>query len=365
MKGLTAITDPVYTKPEYETAFARFFKRFIRDERDLPFMKLTLQITFTLIPLALLVYLLPVGGVAWWAAVVAFQFLNNVTFKGPFGLMLHCTSHRAFFKKEYDFMNHYLPWVIAPLFGHSPETYYAHHIGMHHAENNLEDDESSTMPYRRDSLRGFLHYFGVFLFSGIYHLANYFLRKKRKRLFYRSVRGEVLFIVFCALMCIVNWQATLVVFIIPFVLFRLVAMVGNWAQHAFIDPQDPGNDYKNSITCINTKYNHKCWNDGYHISHHEKQAMHWTEHPVYFRQTLDKYIQHNAIVFDGIHFLHVFAYLMRKRYDLLAKHFVNIGERFDSDEEVIVFLKSRIEKIPFPSLVPAQHAEAKTAEQRV
>ncbi|MCD6063622.1 MAG: fatty acid desaturase [Flavipsychrobacter sp.] len=356
MKGLTAITDPVYVQPAHETAFARFFKRYIRDERDLPFAKLTLQITFTLIPLAILCYVLPVGGVMWWLAVIAYQFLNNVTFKGPFGLMLHCTSHRALFKKEYEFMNNYLPWVIAPLFGHSPETYYAHHIGMHHAENNLEDDESSTMPYRRDSFRGFLHYFGVFLFSGIYHLANYFLRKKRKRLFYRSVRGELVFIAFCVLMSFINWQATLVVFIIPFVLFRLVAMIGNWAQHAFIDPLDPGNDYKNSVTCINTKYNHKCWNDGYHISHHEKQSMHWTEHPVYFQKTLDKYIENNAIVFDGIHFLHIFAYLMRKRYDLLARHFVNLGDRFASDEEVMEFLRSRTSKIPFASVIKPEFA---------
>lgn len=221
---------------------------------------------------------------------------------------------------------------------------------MHHAENNMEDDESSTMPYQRDSLRSFAHYFITFLFMGMYHLCTYFFKKKRKNLLYRSVRGEIVFILFCVAMCFVNWPATLVVFIIPFFLFRLVAMIGNWAQHAFIDPTDPGNHYKNSITCINTKYNHQCWNDGYHISHHIKQTMHWTEHPIFFRNTIDEYIKNNAIVFDGIHFLHVYAWLMRKRYDLLAKHFVNIGDRFRSDEEVIAFLKKRTKKIEMSSI---------------
>lgn len=350
MKQLNSITDPVYTRPERVGAFDKFLLRFIRDERDLPFAHLTLQITFTLIPLAIALYLVPAGGWVWWLLALAYFYLNNITFKGPFGLMLHCTSHRKFFKKEYEFMNNYLPWVVAPFFGHSPETYYTHHIGMHHAENNLEDDESSTMPYQRDSFKGFMHYFGTFLFMGIYHLCAYFVRKKRKRLFYRSARGEIVFILFCVGMCFVNWMATLWVFIIPFFLFRLVAMVGNWAQHAFISAEDPGNDYKNSITCINTKYNHKCWNDGYHISHHEKMAMHWTEHPTYFQATLDKYIANRAIVFDGIHFLHVFAWLMRKRYDLLAKHFVNIGNVYSSDEEVIAFLKSRTQRIAFESV---------------
>lgn len=348
MKSLGTITDPVFVKPSGYGRLDRFYLRFIRDERDLPFVRLTVRITLTMLPLAVILYLPFVKGWWWALAAIAYQYLNNFTYKGPFGLMLHCTSHRKLFRKEYDWLNHYLPWVIAPFFGHSPETYYTHHIGMHHAENNLEDDESSTMPYNRDSLRGFGHYFGKFLFTGIYHLAAYFFRKKRKRLLYRSVRGEMLFILFCTALCFVNWPATLVVFIIPFFLYRLIAMMGNWAQHAFIDAADPGNDYKNSITCINTKYNLKCWNDGYHISHHEKQAMHWTEHPVYFQKTLDKYVRNEAIVFDGIHFLHVFIWLMRKRYDLLAKNYVNIGNRFENDDQVIAFLKSRTRKIVRP-----------------
>jgi hypothetical protein len=75
--------------------------------------------------------------------------------------------------------------------------------------------------------------------------------------------------------------------------------------------------------------------------------MHWTEHPVYFQKTLNKYVTNKAIVFDGIHFLHVFIWLMRKRYDLLAKNYVTLDDRYHSDEEVVSFLKSRTEKIPF------------------
>jgi fatty acid desaturase len=125
-------------------------------------------------------------------------------------------------------------------------------------------------------------------------------------------------------------------------------MLGNWAQHAFVDYDQPDNLYTSSITCINTKYNHKCWNDGYHISHHLKPAMHWTEHPISFQKNIDEYVRHDAIVFDGIHFLHVFAYLMRGRYDLLARHFVNLGDRYASDEEVIGLLRSRTRRIPRP-----------------
>ena len=177
--------------------------------------------------------------------------------------------------------------------------------------------------------------------------------KKRKRLMYRAVRGELLFIAFCTALCFVNWPATVVVFIIPFVLFRMVAMMGNWAQHAFLRAEDPANSYWNSITCINTKYNHKCWNDGYHISHHIKPSMHWTEHPTYCQKTLAQYAERDAIVFDGIHFLHVFFWLMAKRYDLLAKHYVDLHGRYRTDAEVAEMLRGRTRPIPFASQLVA------------
>jgi fatty acid desaturase len=347
MNHLTVITDPVFIKAKEYSLYDRFFLKWIRDERDLPFIYLTLKISLTLIPLGIMLYMPFIHGWVWWVIAIAYAYLNNFMFKGPFGLMLHCTCHRAFFKKKYQFMNYYLPWVIAPFFGHSPETYFTHHIGMHHVENNLEGDESSTMPFQRDSFKDFAKYFGSFLFRGVYDLALYFFRKKRKRLMYRSVRGEALFILFSIALCFVSFKATLWVFIIPFFIYRLVAMMGNWAQHSFIDANEPGNEYKSSVTCINTKYNLKCWNDGYHISHHEKQSMHWTEHPVYFQKTLNKYVANKAIVFDGIHFLHIFIWLMRKRYDLLAKNYVTLDDRYKTDAEIVTFLKSRTLKIAF------------------
>lgn len=361
MKTLGAITDPVSVAAP-SGRLDRFWVSLIRDPRDLPFIHLTLRITFTLIPLAVVLYWPGMPAIAWWVAALLYQYLNNVVFKGPYGLMMHCTSHRPWFKAQYGFLNHFLPWVIGPFFGQTPETYYAHHIGMHHPENNMPDDESTTMPFQRDSLRGFGQYLTTFVFTGIYHLCAYFVRKNRRRLLYRSLRGEILFFALCIALCFVNWPATLVVFILPFFTFRIIAMTGNWAQHAFIDANDPGNPYKNSVTCINTQYNVKCWNDGYHISHHLHSTMHWTEHPEYFMSTIDEYAANDAIVFDGIHFLHVFIYLMRDRYDLLARHFVNIGNRYRTDDEVIALLRARTAKFDVPAMVWQRQKAMELAE---
>ncbi len=352
MLAFTTTTDPEYVAPAKRSAMDRFFLRLIRDERDLPFIYLGLLVTFTLVPMAVLLYLPFVTGWVWWTIAVVYLYINNITYKGPFGLMLHCTTHRTFFKKEYGWMNQYLPWVLAPFFGQSPETYRAHHVGMHHAENNLELDESSTMPYQRDSGTDFLRYYFRFLFTGIWTLTAYLFGRKRNKLAMQTIRGEALFILFCAALCLVNWHATLVAFILPFLAFRLVAMVGNWVQHTFVCPEDPGNPFKNSITCINVKFNKKCWNDGYHISHHIDPTMHWTEHPRYFREHLADFARERAVVFSGLNYMNVFFLLLRERYDVLAAHFVDVGGHYANDAEVITFLKSRLRPIPFASAQP-------------
>ncbi len=353
MISLGEIIDPTFVAKNRYSWWEKSALRFIRDERDLPFIPLMFKITITLIPLAVLLYIPGLPAWAWWLAAAAYFVINNFVYKGPFGLMLHCTSHRPFFKKEYDWMNKYIPWVLAPFFGNTPETYYAHHIGMHHAENNLEEDISSTMEYRRDSFREFLRYFGNFFFKGFFQLYSYHRERKRNWFLPRIVVGEYGFFLMCILLSLVNFPATLVVFILPLLIFRLITMMGNWTQHAFVDPDDPDNLYKSSITCINVKYNHKCWNDGYHISHHIRPSMHWTQHPKHFLDNLEEYRKNEAIVFDGLDFLPVFYNLMRKRYDVLAAHLVDLGN-FENEEQAIAMLKKRTRFIPFASVVPAE-----------
>lgn len=344
MQTLAPIIDPVYDRNTIYNSLDNFFISLINDKRDLPFVYLTIKITAVLLPLGLIMYIPGLESWLWWSAAAAYFFVNNFVFKGPFGLMLHCSSHRKLYKKKYDVLNLYLPWVVGPFFGQTPETYYSHHIWMHHPENNLPEDESSTMYYQRDSFTDFMRYFLNFFFLGMVTLCGYFYKKNRKNLIFKALTGEFFFIMMCVGLCFVNWQATLMVFILPFIISRLIMMMGNWTQHAFVDQEDPGNAYKNSITCVNVKYNKKCWNDGYHITHHIKPYMHWTEHPEEFMETREEYVKNKAIVFQGIGFLGIFVFLMQKRYDKLADSFVNLNNAYGSKEEVIELLKSRTKK---------------------
>ena len=345
MKNFTGTTDPTAPKNPHYNAIDRFWLSKIRDERDLPFVYLTLKITFFMLPLAVLMFIPGLPAWLWWTAAVGYFILNNFIYKGPFGLMLHCTSHRVWFKHKYKWMNEYLPWFIGPFFGQTPETYFSHHLGMHHLENNLEDDLSTTMTYQRDSFKDFMKYYLDFIFLGLMMLTRYFHLRNRKKLRDKVIRGEFAFFAFCAVLCFINWPATVMVFILPFIISRFIMMLGNWSQHAFVDYHEPQNCYKNSITCINTDYNHKCWNDGYHISHHIKPALHWTQHPKHLKNHLNEYAENRALVFDGIHFLHIWWYLMTRNYTRLAENVVNINGMYRSEEEVIALMKQRTKKM--------------------
>jgi fatty acid desaturase len=345
MQTLQTITDPVFNETEKVSVINRFFISLIHDKKDLPFIYVTLKISLTLVPVGVLLFMPFIQGWIWWMLAVLYFYINNFVFKGSFGLMLHCTSHRIFFKKKYNAFNYYLPWFLGLFFGQTPETYYSHHIWMHHPENNLKEDKSSTMHFQRDSFRSFMAYFLEFFFIGMIELISYFKKKNRKNLIIKCMVGEFFFLFLCIGLSFISFKATFMVFILPFLISRFIMMVGNWTQHAFVCPTDPGNAYKNSITCVNVKYNHKCWNDGYHITHHLKPGMHWTQHPVEFMNTIAHYKENKSIVFQGIGFLGIFILLMKKDYERLAEKVVNIQQTFASNQDLIALMKERTQRI--------------------
>ncbi len=338
-----SISDPRFTPKAERNAVERLALRFINDERDLPFVWLCLSMTVLLVPMTVAMFW--PGVFRWWMAPIYWAVLFGLFFD-RYILMLHNTSHRRLFKRKYGFLNNYIPWVLGPFCGESPETYFVHHITMHHAEGNMPKDLSSTMRFQRDSALDFARYFLRFFFFILPEMTLYQSRKKRWPILRRMLSGELSFYALCVGLAFISWEATLVVFVIPFVLCRFLMMCGNWGQHAFIDAADPSNSYKNSITCINAKYNRRCFNDGYHIGHHVTANRHWTDMPDDFERDRANYVKHDAIVFEGIDFFIVWILLMLKRYDTLAKHFVELRDTPRSHEEIVALLKERTRRIP-------------------
>ncbi|MEE9373698.1 MAG: fatty acid desaturase [Saprospiraceae bacterium] len=343
MRSFSSVTDfsSQNVKP---SKLGKLFIPYLHDKRDLPFIYFMLQISFTFVPLAFVAFFIDNTSWLWWCIFVIYG-AGLIFFAGPFILMMHNTSHRPFFKPHYKAWNRYIPWVLCPFMGQSPDTYFSHHIGMHHVENNLEKDLSTTMKYQRDSFKDFMKYFVKFLFVGVIELVEYLKYTKKEFLRKRTIRGEIFYLILSIILLFVNFRAAMMVFILPMIVVRFSMMMGNWAQHAFIDPDHPENNYQNSITCINSVYNKRCYNDGYHIGHHIRPNLHWTEMPIDFSNNIEAYVKHKSIIFEKIDYFQIWLYLMLKKYDWLADNFVNIGDTFGSNEEVIDFMKYRLQKM--------------------
>ena len=342
MSGTLQLTDPTFTPQAALSAYERLLLRYIREERDLPIAKLLVSMAAVLWPAVGALYSL--SHLSVLHALVYYVVLFGFFFD-RFILALHNFSHRQLFKVQYRWMTRFVTWTLGPLAGETPETYFVHHIGMHHAEGNLPTDLSSTMPYRRDSIRGFLHYWATFFFLIYPALIRYLIKRRRWSLVRRMVIGELGWLSIVVFLGYINFSATVVVFIVPVIVARFLMMAGNWAQHAFIDPDDPSNDRRSSIVCINTRYNRRCFNDGYHIGHHEKPNLHWSEMPTDFLRKRSLYASEDAVVFEGIDYFQVWALLMAKRYDVLARCFVDLREERRSDEVIVELLRHRVQPI--------------------
>lgn len=332
-----SISDPMKVPVYGDSWLHRWCEKSLYEARDEVFVRATIKTSLVFVPILTLLLV----HFTWWAAaayVAAWAYLAPIVI-----LMLHNTMHRPFIRRP-RWLGKVHPYWYTALMG-IPSGYMEHHVAMHHVEENLAADLSSTMRFKRDNFFHFLIYFTRFFALIIVELPLYLLRNKRTMLARRVLIAELCHWALVAGACLIDLRGGLVGFLLPLVTVRFLMMMGNWGQHAFIDEKDPANPLLNSITCINSPYNHKAWNDGYHIGHHVKSNRHWSEMPADFLANLENYTKQKAIVFSKLDFFLVSLLLFTRQYWLLAKCFVRIDGVERSDAEVIAFLKSRVQPI--------------------
>ena len=240
-------------------------------------------------------------------------------------------------------------------------------MGMHHPENNCDDDESATIAYQRDSFLHFLHYWARFFFMGLPHVVRYLSNRNRHKMRRQIIVADVSFTLLAVAALALNPAGAVWVFIAPFLLIRWFMMCGNWSQHAFVDVSDPQNAYRNSTCLVNAMYNRRCFNDGYHIVHHFAPSLHWTEMPRWFEDRIEEFGANDAIVFDGLgNNQTVWWCLMTGNYGKLADHLVDLpGQPVRTREQKMEWLRGRTQGrigtlpalfklAPAPAPVPAK-----------
>jgi fatty acid desaturase len=331
------ITDPTKAPTYQDGWLSHWCKGALYDPRDEVFVRLTLKVVAIMT-----VAMIALASRFHWGLAAAYLALWG-WYAPSVILMLHCTMHRPFIRRP-KWLDRMHPYLLTFFFG-IPTGYAQHHMGMHHIEDNMGEDLSSTIRYRRDSFLHFLHYFSRFHFLIIFELPSYLFRKRRTAMAKKALIGDLLHQALIVLALFVKWRFALVAFAFPYVTVRFMMMVGNWGQHAFINTAHENNGIANSITCINSGYNRRAFNDGYHIGHHLKANRHWTELPQDLYDNREMYAREGALVFQGLDFFLVSVLLWTGRWRVLAKRFVRLDGRPRSDEEVILMLKSRVQPV--------------------
>ncbi|GLI79735.1 hypothetical protein PoHVEF18_008076 [Penicillium ochrochloron] len=299
----------------------------------------------TIVPSAIFLYY----RFSWLHGVL--HWVMQLWYCGAFTLMKHQHIHmNGVLAPRYWVFDTLFPYVLDPMLGHTWNSYYYHHIKHHHVEGNGEQDLSTTMFYDRDSGFDFACYVGRFFFFIWMELPLYFLRKGQFKYASRAAFWELgNYVAIYLLYNYVNARATVFVFILPLTVMRCGLMVGNWGQHAFVDPIDPDSDYRSSITLIDVPSNRYSFNDGYHTSHHLNPRRHWRDHPVAFVKGKDRYAEERALVFRNIDYIFITVYLLRKDYTHLAKCLIPMGDQVNMTmEQRAEMLRSRTRRFPHP-----------------
>ena len=334
------ITDPTHAPTYGDGPLSRWCRGALYEARDEVFVRLTIKVVLLMSAMMGGLFYALKSGVVPTLAAAAVYFAVWGWSAPPVILMLHNTMHRPFLRSP-KVLDRAHPYAMSFFFG-IPTGYADHHLGMHHFEDNMPDDLSSTMRYRRDSFLHFLVYFSRFLFLVLVELTAYLARRRRYKMARRAFLGEVCHLAVIAGAIALDWRFGVIAFALPTFSVRFMMMVGNWGQHAFINTARKNDGLSNAITCINSTYNQRAFNDGYHIGHHLKATRHWTELPQDLIDNRETYVREGAIVFRGLDFFFVSVLLWTGQWKALAKRFVRLDGKPRSDEDVIAMLRSRV-----------------------
>ncbi|MCB1122450.1 MAG: fatty acid desaturase, partial [Verrucomicrobiae bacterium] len=249
-----------------------------REAKNLTMVYVMVNVLLTTVPMAILQFYLEGLVPLWTSCVLGIAYITFTLRMNArsFILALHFSTHSPVFRRKWNGLRHLNSSLICNFFGIPIWCYYAHHVVMHHDENNLmPHDVSSTMPYRRDSRLDHWRYILRYVFFAWFELPYHLMKKGNLSAGFRCILGVLIYVSAVGWLVILKPVATHFVFILPALILSYALMEGNWKQHIFVDPDDPDNPYKSTYTCINTSTNALNFNDGYHVEHHVNPNLPW------------------------------------------------------------------------------------------
>jgi fatty acid desaturase len=174
-------------------------------------------------------------------------------------------------------------------------------------------------------------------------VAAYHFRKGKMKEFGKMALGMVAFYGVIAAVMYINFWFGVAYLVIPHLscIFLLAAI--NYTWHAWTDPSEPKNIYKNSITLLEGQYN--VYNEDFHVEHHKRPQTHWREYPVStMRSTLRNTSPTVRLFLSDTQAFEVFFLILFSDFAKMADKFVDLNGDM-TREDIIALLKHRLQPV--------------------
>jgi hypothetical protein len=150
------------------------------------------------------------------------------------------------------------------------------------------------------------------------------------------LQGMACYYIYFAAVFLYDWRIGILYVLVPILCMNFINAITAWVQHAFCDPERPEDYFANTVTVVDEV---NFMNEGFHLCHHHRSSLHWTEMPVHFERIRDRMKAASALVFEDLDFFGLFLELtLLRRMDVLAEKLVP-WEPMSHEERLALLVK--------------------------
>lgn len=309
----------------YHGIVGRLGKRVLADERDEPILAAVLSLTLCVLPIFVAQLLLyEINGylvIAYYTIVFGPKIRGFVRSFSAWHQEVHrpggILKGRSPFERVFGFT--WCAFLLGLPMGLIQSG--VAHVQQHHRENGNYEDAFSSAQYNHASLWDFYRHLLRDVFHQVFLTTPYayFRRRGRNELATVQIKGNLLYFAVVAPVFFYSWQIAALYVLVPWFATAFILGLVNWTQHPFYGGRDDSLNYMtNTLTVLETPVNFL--NEGYHLSHHQRSGIHWTENPAFFASMRDKMKKAGSMVFRDLGVTEIFLLLtVCRAFGVLAR----------------------------------------------